>query len=200
MTENPAAAASRAKRHGPFAGPRASVTALVQDAGILSIQEFVDELPSIDEFLIADEPWREQLPLPDERVEEPVPWSSSSAALGDDAEHPDFDADGWAIAGWQSYDWHGAASLGIAGSFSGPDHAGWNTTNWDQPARATPPANRWNPRASDDYSPSADEVAGALDRIAQRIRSGELLIDQVIGTPPEAAMAAALAAILRMRG
>jgi hypothetical protein len=42
-------------------------------------------------------------------------------------------------------------------------------------------------------------VARALDGIAQRIRSGELVIDQLSGTPPEAALAAALAALLRMR-
>ena len=47
---------------------------------------------------------------------------------------------------------------------------------------------------------SANEIASALNDIADRIRSGELAIDNLHGTPPEAAMAAALAALMKMRG
>jgi hypothetical protein len=47
---------------------------------------------------------------------------------------------------------------------------------------------------------SAEEVANVLDDLAYRIRSGELPIDQFTNQPPEAAMAAALAAMLRKRG
>ena len=47
---------------------------------------------------------------------------------------------------------------------------------------------------------SYHEIADALDGIARRIRSGELVIDNLRGTPPEAAMAAALAILLKMQG
>ena len=157
-----------------------------------SIHDFLDDLPSIDDFIDARS---SDLPPIDDFLEtEPAyadewrPGESQSA---------DFDSDGWAIAGWQSFDWSGAAALGVRSQerSSAPDS--WDTREWS--ASPLGRDSRVGRRGSPDMPPSADEVARALDGIARRIRSGELLIDQLSGTPPEAAMAAAIAAMLRRR-
>ena len=102
----------------------------------------------------------------------------------------DEDADGWAAAAWQSYDWSGLAGLGHPSSEGSEAEESWGMIE---------PVLRERVSAGRHQGPSADEVAEALDGIARRIRSGELRIDQFHGTPPEAAMAAALAALLRLR-
>lgn len=113
---------------------------------------------------------------------------------------PELDADGWAVSSWQTYDWQGLSTLG---AFS-PVHdraeadADWIATDWRPANNAT----RRTPVAQPAYAsshPTADEVAVALDSIARKIRSGELSIDQFRGTPPEVALAAALAAMLELR-
>lgn len=170
------------------AAPRAetmpSIQVFLDD--LPSIDDFVDSssiaLPSIDDFLggdSADESWRPQ----DEEVQP-----------------ADFDAEGWAIAGWQSFDWNGAAALGVRSEERSAAQDSWDTQEWTAPPLRNSGASGAARLGGSQYvPPSADEVARALDRIARRIRSGELLIDQVSGTPPEAAMAAAIAALLRMR-
>src|SRR6266446_1581776 len=88
---------------------------------------------------------------------------------------------------WQSYDWSGIASLGAPAPEEVEAHAAWASTNWDSStgrSRGLPPY----------------EVAAALDEIARRIRSGELSLAQFQGTPPEAAIAAVFAALLRTKG
>jgi hypothetical protein len=90
-------------------------------------------------------------------------------------------AEGWADTGWQSFDWEGVASLAERKVPAAP-----------QPRRDA----EWAVRAE---STNAREVADALDRIAMRIRAGELPVDQFRGTPPEAAIAAALASLLRLK-
>ncbi|MEP6508133.1 MAG: hypothetical protein ABJC63_07890 [Gemmatimonadales bacterium] len=180
----------------PFAMPGAANAHTARRAETMpSIQIFLDDLPSIDDFVdsssialpsiddflagdSADESWRPQ---------------------NEEVQRADFDAEGWAISGWQSFDWNGAASLGVKSLERSAAPDPWDTNEWSAaplPNAATPGAGR---RGSPDAPPSADEVARALDGIARRIRSGELLIDEVSGAPPEAAMAAAIAALLRMR-
>ena len=72
-------------------------------------------------------------------------------------------------------------------------HAAWSSTNWDASGHGRDVAGR----AGRDLG---DEVAQALDEIARRIRSGELSLEQFRGVPPEAAVAAAFAALVRAKG
>jgi len=113
---------------------------------------------------------------------------------------PELDADGWAVSSWQSYDWQGLAALGSFAEAPEIEEADaeWSTTDWTPVATAT----RRTPEARAAYASAhstAAEVAMALDSIARKIRSGELSIDQFRVTPPEAALAAALAAMLKLR-
>lgn len=180
----------------PFAGPGSAVAPSPTRADdIPSIHDFLDELPSIDEFVdlaspglpsiddflagdSADESWRPQ---------------------DEEAQRDEFDSDGWAIAGWQSFDWDGAAALGVRPQERPMARDSWDTREWSEAPLSHQSGQGTGRRGQPDMPPSADEVARALDNIARRIRSGELLIDQLSGTPPEAAMAAAIAALLRMR-
>ena len=180
MAEMPDSPKGSHRRFPPFAVP-------TESPEIPSIVEFLDELPSIVEFLAVDVGAQQET---GDAVE--------SLPAIDHFAPEEYDADGWAIAGWQSFDW---ASLGSLGRRSERDvaEATWTATEWapeDEGAYGvTEGAYEFSESAS-----SADEVAAALNDIADRIRSGELTIDNLRGTPPEAAMAAALAALLRMRG
>ena len=166
------------RRYPPFAMP-------TETPAIPPIDEFLDQLPSITEFLadvaaFEDEPYvAEELP-PIERF---AP--------------QEYDADGWAIADWQAFDWSSLGSL--TRNRVSEANADWTATEWapeDEGAYGiTEGAFEFSGSAT-----NADEVAAALNDNAERIRSGELAIDNLHGTPPEAAMAAALAALLRMRG
>jgi hypothetical protein len=167
--------------HPPFAQPGASrlSSRFASEAELPSIQNFLDELPSIEDYVWAGDSQSDDMRSIDEYLED------SFVSPGEIFEQPSavtgYDDAGWAIADWQSFDWAAAASLAARGD-----------------SRVTPPS-RADRSQSREITPSADEVARALDGIAQRIRSGELLIDQLTGAPPEAAMAAALAALLRAR-
>jgi hypothetical protein len=177
--------------HAPFAQPAASPTSRVaaSELNLPSIQEFLDELPSIDDFVAAGEWQPDELLSIDEYLED---YSGDVAEFDESAPATDYDEAGWAVADWQSFDWSGAAMLGSRGS-SEPTAGSRSRPGSD--VDMTDHAQR-----SREITPSADEVARALDGIAQRIRSGELAIEKLTGAPPEAAMAAALAALLRMRG
>ena len=97
--------------------------------------------------------------------------------------------EGWADADWQSYDWSGLASLGAPAPEAAEAHAAWSSTNWDSGRAGRTEAEHLR----------EDEVADALNEIARKIRSGELSLHQFRGTPPEAAIAAAFASLLRSR-
>ena len=180
MTNSPEAAKGSTRRFPPFAAPTGSPE-------IPSIGEFLDELPSIVEFLAVDV-----------GAQQEVADAVESLPAIDDFAPEEYDADGWAIAGWQSFDW---ASLGSLGRQSGRDaaEAGWTETEWAPEDEGAYGVTEGAYEFSDSTT-NAHEVAAALNDIAERIRSGELAIDNLHGTPPEAAMAAALAALLRMRG
>jgi hypothetical protein len=134
-------------------------------AELPSIQEFVDELPPIEEFLAEPQAVKRTTPLTGLEI----------------------DDEGWAAADWQSYDWSGIATLGAPAPEAVEAYAAWSSTDWD-------PASGYRRELS------ALEVAAALDEIARRIRSGELSLEQFQGTPPEAAIAAVFAALLRNKG
>jgi len=167
-------------RYPPFAMPGNA-------SRLPAIGEFLDELPPIEDFLAADADdsdgstdSHEELPSIEELA-------------------PDHDQDdGWAVTDWQSFDWSSLASIARRAE-STTAQADWATTEWtSDDADAYDSADDSQEWSS--VEASAHEVADALDEIAARIRSGELAIDQLHGTPPEAAMAAALAALIRMRG
>jgi hypothetical protein len=171
-------------KHPPFAKPAPPVQPRREEIVevLPSIDEFLDDLPSIDDFLDVDAP-REIQPQPDyPLVAESATWRTQSE-------------EGWAAGDWQSYDWGSLSALNRAIPHGAGSDETWGESDWPEPYPVAP-------RSSADRggAPTADEVADALDGIAHRIRSGELVIDDLHGTRPEAAMAAALAVLLRMRG
>jgi hypothetical protein len=151
------------------------------------IDQFVDDLPPIDDFLMPAELPANAPVWPQIGPRLPVARTSPSVPL-------EMDTEGWAVADWQSYDWGGLAALGAPEPEAAQAHAEWTSTNWDSAARGLQEI------ASRRNEPSGDDVAAALDEIAQRIRSGELSLEQFRGTPPEAAIAAAFGSLLRNRG
>ena len=172
----------RSVRFAPFARPvsgSASVPVVPEaaadppaDDDLPPIEQFLDELPSIDDYL-------------DEAAVETTAVAHEEKADSTVADH---DSQGWATAGWQSYDWSGLAALAAPSSGRG------RGTRWPN----MEPDNQY--AAGTGRGTDAEEVARVLDDLAYRIRSGELPIDQFTNQPPEAAMAAALAAVLRSRG
>jgi len=168
---------TRGLKYPPFAKPvphqEASVAEPVAPE-LPSIDDFLDELPAIDDFLLGEEEFT--APSPEAEPPSEEGWSE----------------EGWAAGSWQSYDWSSIASLNRSTSSAMDWYDAWSDSDWPEPVAP-------RPSGSSD-SPSADEIANALDGIAYRIRTGELVIDNLHGTPPEAAMAAALAVLLRMRG
>jgi hypothetical protein len=196
----------------PFAGPGMRARQSQPDGGerFPAIEQYLDDLPSIADFLEADPVG--DLPVADVPAAdissaspgiEFEPLSEPAAAYENSPTAPENDEEGWAATGWQSYDWGALASLGVDPDQAVADRA-WRDTEWEGPAGSAG-SNQGGPVYYDSaegnaIGPNADEVAAALDGIARRIRSGELVIDNLRGTPPEAAMAAALAVLLRMRG
>ncbi|MEO8578080.1 MAG: hypothetical protein ABI556_15325 [Gemmatimonadales bacterium] len=167
------------RKYPPFAVPTGSPE-------VPSIGEFLDELPSITEFLAA------------EVSVEPIETHIVEELPAIDRFAPDqYDAAGWAISDWQSFDWSSLGSLAPRTQHAAAE-ADWKSTEWapedDDVYGATEDAYEFS--SSDT---GANEVAAALNEIAERIRSGELAIDKFDGIPPEAVIAAALAALLKMR-
>jgi len=164
-------------RYPPFAKPGAQPQQRVpKEEALPPIEDFLDDLPSIDDFLASDDfvpppVFEEYTPEPQVRVES---------------------EEGWAAGSWQSYDWSSVSALNRSTSSAVDSADAWSDSEWPDPV--SPPS------FDSSNTPGADEIADALDGIAHRIRTGELVIDNLYGTPPEAAMAAALAVLLRMRG
>jgi hypothetical protein len=172
--------------HPPFALPGSPARVSLPEsrevtagAPMPQIEEFLDELPLIDDFLLSPEAHAEvPAPVRAEPVSQPV----------------QADEEGWAAADWQSYDWSGLASLGAPEPEAAAAHAEWASTSWDSTAGRFSVKSRRKPALPE------DEVAAALDEMARRIRSGELSLQEFRGTPPEAAIAALFAAFLRNKG
>jgi hypothetical protein len=178
-------------RFAPFAAPIPRTAVMPEGAAdppaeddVPPIEQFLDEFPSIDDYLAADE-IEEQLPV---AVGTPEP------AAGVD------DADGWVGGQWQSYDWQGIVALATPPAARPAIQAELPDSAWPNPESFTTQPLGDTLSVTSAGASSAEEVARALDDIARRIRSGEMNIDQFRSSPPEAAMAAALAAMLRLRG
>lgn len=163
-----------------YADSRASGDfALDPSEAMPSIERFVDDLPLIDEFLLRPDPHQE------------LQADSANLTGGvSNLQGGETDSEGWAAGDWQSYDWSRLASLGAPAPEAAEAHAAWSSTNWDAGRHA----------ADTSTYLSENEVAAALVEIARRIRSGELSLHQFRGSPPEAAIAAAFASLLRNKG
>lgn len=170
MANYPPFASPQSRAQRPITAPRPA------EPEYPSIDEFLDELPPIEDFL-ADENGVEQ----EVEAAAPTPAPAKPAPSEDE----------WLEAGWKSYDFSSLTELSNRTPVR-PRPAVMITETQEEPHRSA--------YSTSAPGPSADEVAAALDGIARRIRSGELVIDNLHGTPPEAAMAAAIAALLRMRG
>lgn len=96
---------------------------------------------------------------------------------------------GWGDTDWQDYDWRSAAALGEGASSEATD--AWVATDWDSGSAP--------PRARDTRETAAHAIAAALDRLAQRIRDGELAVPPRGLVPDQATIAATLAALLGVR-
>ena len=168
------------RRFRPFVAP-------AESPGLPSIGAFLDELPSIADFIVDEADSYETAAYPAEEL----------PAI-DEFAPEQFDAHGWAIADWQSFNWSSLGALGRPAANSLAE-ADWTATQWTPEDEGAYGLTEGSLEWSDNES-SANEIASALNEIADRIRSGELAIDNLQGTPPEAAMAAALAALLKMRG
>ncbi len=152
-------------------------------AELPSIQQFVDELPSISEFTA-------------EETETPAAWPSSQEV--EPAQAQSFAWPTWGVSeqpvppsawetdDWQGYDWGAAGRLAHAE----PDPAAeaWASTDWSEPTHA---------RAS--RQSAAEALASALDQIARRIRDGELSVPGADTVKDQAAITAALAAVLGIK-
>lgn len=173
-----------------------NLPSIEEESNLPPIEQFLDELPSINEFLLPPEPsvqpitydwsetslYRPSPPAPQDRVVSRTPQRTTPTGT------PDIDSEGWAVSDWQSYDWNTISSLGAPEPEAVEAHAAWSSTNWDA---ATKRLTGGLP---------VEQVAAALDEMARRIRSGELSLERFHGTPPEAAIAAVFAALLRTRG
>lgn len=166
----------------PFDLPRTQDAELDSSNSMPSIEQFVDDLPLIDEFLL-------ELNAPTATPVQADSGNMRGGMAGAQTSDTGTDSEGWADADWQSYDWSGVASLGAPAPEAAEAHAAWSSTNWD--------AGRGGRPESDHLR--EDEVAAALDEIARKIRSGELSLHQFRGSPPEAAIAAVFASLLRSR-
>jgi hypothetical protein len=169
-------------RYPPFAKPGISVAAAPPRDELPSIDQFIDELPPIEDFL-ADE----------------AAVAGMEPAVAADEEAPvsvDGASQGWAEGAWQSYDWDSLSSLNRPTPARPRAAESWGDSDWPGEESQSSGGSEGSPGGT----PGAEEIAQALDGIARRIRSGELVIDDLHGMQPEAAMAAALAVLLRMRG
>ena len=151
--------------------PRATIK--TPTAEMPSIDEFLDELPSIDDF--APTP-----AAPGVTGADWPRWAGEEAASAGAAEE-------WGSSDWQRFDWSSASALGGAMPDSAAAQA-WAATNWDNPR---------DPRTS--QASAAEALAEALDQIATRIRTGELSVPGAEHVRDDAATAAALAKLLGIR-
>ena len=135
-----------------------------------------DELPPVEHFID---------PLPP--VEDFAAEGVADAAVTMGADSPATDpAEGWEETDWQQYDWRSVAALGDTSETANEASNAWAATDWD----AEMP--RRKPTAEQD-------IASALDQIAQRIRDGELPFPLPGAVSDPAAIAATLAALLGIR-
>jgi len=134
-----------------------------------------DELPPVEHFI-------DPLPPVEDFAAEGV---ADAVTMGTDSTATD-PADGWEETDWQQYDWRSVAALGDTSETANEASNAWATTDWDAEMPRRKP------------SPEQD-IASALDQIAQRIREGELPIPLPGAVSDPATIAATLAALFGIR-
>lgn len=141
------------------------------------IEHFTDPVPSPDLFA-SDAPGD----LADFASPGVATDTSEYAAEGD----AQLDESGWEDAGWQHFDWSGAAALGEPPDPEATD--AWSRTEWETRSSSI-----------DERETPAQAIASALDQIAHRIRKGELIVPPADLVRDPAAIAATLAALLGVK-
>ena len=183
-----------------------SGTPLLADAPIASIETFLAAprtsapMPPVDlarDDVVAEEP--EELPPLEHFLDPLPPISDFSTRVADDVPGRDFpdesvepQAQGesdWVATDWQRYDWQSVAALGDAERAQAEASNAWATTDWEVSS----------PRKTESSETPADAIALALDRIAERIRSGDLSLPGGGAVADPATIAATLAALLGVR-
>jgi hypothetical protein len=183
-------AARPAAQHAPFVllppyihgraratAPAAHAAVEPESMVIPPIAEFLDELPSIDDFA----------PGPSAAIQAVAPVATDWPRWAGEEEAGAGDAGEWGSTDWQRYDWSSAGAIGTVSPDSAAAHA-WAATNWDNPR---------DPRTS--QATAAEALADALDQIATRIRTGELSVPGTDRVRDDAAIAATLAKLLGVR-
>lgn len=145
--------------------------AAIPERKLPSIDEFLDHVPSIEQFAPAADA---------------VEGRESEWGWGGEAASAPEAKTGWAGDDLQGYDWGGAARLGAAP----PDAAAkeWASTDWSEPGGS-----------QQSRQSAADALAHALDQIARRIRAGELRLPGADTVRDDTAIAATLAALLGIK-
>ena len=94
----------------PFAMPDVIVSRAASRVDAMPpIEDFLDELPSIDDYIDVSS---SGLPsIDDFLATDAVAMSEQSQT--ESGQQADFDSEGWAIAGWQLFNWNGVAALGV---------------------------------------------------------------------------------------
>lgn len=96
---------------------------------------------------------------------------------------------GWVETDWQRYDWQSIAALGDTERAQAEASNAWATTDWEVPP----------PRIAESARTPVDAIATALDKIAERIRNGDLAVPGAGDVADPATIAATLAALLGVR-
>lgn len=138
------------------------------------LEHFLDPLPPISDFSTS---------VADKVVGEDFPDEAA------DVESRDRGESDWVETDWQRYDWQSAAALGDAERAQAEASNAWATTDWEVPS----------PRKSETSKTPADAIALALDKIAERIRNGDLALPGGGTVADPATIAATLAALLGVR-
>jgi len=178
----PGAERQRVDSFGSHAFTAEIANQAVEETQIRPIERYLevpsgeDELPPVEHFV-------DQLPSVEDFAADDA--ADFAATMNTDASSAD-PADEWGETDWQQYDWRSVAALGDTSEAANEASSAWANTDWDADM----------PRRT--KSPEQD-IATALDQIAQRIRDGDLPFPLPGGVSDPATIAATLAAMLGIR-
>ena len=203
----------------PFVPDAARLSGAVYESVVSISPDVESSVPSIDSFLVTPRPAPlpqpvdvydeelteepEELP-PLEHFLDPLPsitdfsGSVSQIQIADASDFPDTVAaadspaaadTGWVETDWQRYDWQSIAALGDTERAQAEASNAWATTDWEVPP----------PRMAESARTPVDAIATALDKIAERIRNGDLGVPGAGDVADPATIAATLAALLGVR-
>ncbi|HEX6628628.1 MAG TPA: hypothetical protein VF105_11760 [Gemmatimonadaceae bacterium] len=138
------------------------------------LEHFLDPLPSITDFsaIVSETQTENAADFPDKVAAADTPSGADT---------------GWIETDWQRYDWQSIAALGETERAQAEASNAWATTDWEVPP----------PRMAESPRNPVDAIATALDKIAERIRNGDLAGTGDVADP--ATIAATLAALLGVK-